>query len=408
MKKKIISNNKLIILMIICLLGMVVTIEILNLQLNSKNEKVRSMSNSKGGQVHKENKNKELQNKSKESSKKGDEEKEESIKKENLIEYHGNVEHIFFHPLILNNTAAFTGPKWHTDNMDDWFVTLGEFKNILNSLYNKGYVLVDPNTLYEEYTSGNKKLLKKKTLELPKGKKPLIVSIDDLSYNEGMRKATALKLILDKDGSIATYRKDNNGKEIIAHDEIVNIMDEFIKQHPDFSLNGAKGVVAVTGYEGVFGYRSNLDSPIRESEAKKAKVIADKLKENGWKFASHSYGHLDNKEISYEKLKLDADKWEKLVKPVVGDTQIYIYPHGTSVAENSDKFKYLQSKGFKIIYSVDSSSSEIISNNSPVVRAGRLAVDGISMRNRREKFLKFFDSKEVLDLKSRPKRPYKF
>src|SRR3712207_9344598 len=31
---------------------------------------------------------------------------------------------------------------------------------------------------------------------------------------------------------------------------------------------------------------------------------------------------------------------------------------------------------------------------------GRLAIDGVSMRNRRSKFLKFFDAKEVLDLKS--------
>ncbi|RXI49348.1 hypothetical protein DP130_04655 [Clostridium tetani] len=318
--------------------------------------------------------------------------------------YNGEIEHLFFHPLILDKKAAFTGPKWHTDNMDNWLVTVEESKKVINSLYSKGYILIDPNSLYEEYESDGKKLFRKKPLKVPKGKKPLILSIDDLSYNEGMRKATALKLILDENGNLATYRKDQNGKEIIGYDEIVMILDRFIKEHPDFSLNGAKGVIALTGYEGVFGYRTNLDSKNREEEAKKAKVIANKLKENGWKFASHSYGHLDNAKIPFQTLKRDADKWEQLVKPIIGDTSIYVYPHGTAIKTNSEKFKYLQSKGFKIFYSVDSYLGERISENDLVVEGGRMPIDGLSMRNRREAFLKFFDAKEVLDLESRPKR----
>ena len=35
------------------------------------------------------------------------------------------------------------------------------------------------------------------------------------------------------------------------------ILNKFVKEHPDFSLNGEKGVVALTGYEGVLGYRTN-------------------------------------------------------------------------------------------------------------------------------------------------------
>ena len=324
--------------------------------------------------------------------------------KEEMVDYNGKVEHIFFHPLILDKEAAFNGPKWHTDNMDDWFVTLEEGKKVIDSLYSKDYILIDPNILYEEYESNGKKLFRRKTLKVPKGKKPLILSIDDLSYNEGMRKSTALKLILDKYGNLATYRKDKSGKDIIGYDEIVIILDNFIKEHPDFSLNGAKGVIALTGYEGVFGYKTNLDSKSRKEEAKEAKVIADKLKENGWTFASHSYGHLDNGRISLETLKRDSGKWEDLVKPIIGDTSIYIYPHGTPVESEGEKFKHLQSKGFKIFYSVNSYLEEKISKNSLAVEGGRMAIDGLSMRNRRDAFLKFFDAKEILDLESRPKR----
>ncbi|KGM94499.1 hypothetical protein Z956_07305 [Clostridium botulinum D str. CCUG 7971] len=325
-----------------------------------------------------------------------------------MVEYKGTIEHVFFHPLILDNELAFKGPKWQTDDMDDWFVTVQEFKSILNSIYKKGYILVDPNKLYESYEKGGKKLLRTKTIKVPKGKKPLILSIDDLSYNEGMRKATALKLILDDKGELATYRKDKNGKVQIGYNETVIIIDEFVKNHPDFSLDGTKGVIALTGYQGVFGYRTERTSPNRQSEINAAKKIANKLKENGWSFASHSYGHNPHDKISLEKLKTDADHWESEVKNVVGDTQIYIYPHGDSIKESDPKFSYLYGKGFNLFYSVDSASTEIISKKSPVVHGGRLAIDGVSMRNRRQKFLKFFDAKGILDLKSRPNRPYKF
>ena len=325
-----------------------------------------------------------------------------------MVQYKGVIEHVFFHPLILDNYEAFHGPKWQTDDMDDWFVTVDEFKNILNSIYEKGYVLVDPNKLYEKYQKDGKELLRRKSLMIPKGKKPLILSIDDLSYNEGMRKATALKLIIDDKGDLATYRKDKSGKVQIGYNETVIIIDDFIKTHPDFSLDGTKGVIALTGYEGVFGYRTERTSPNRESEIAEAKKVANKLKENGWSFASHSYGHNPHDKVSVEKLKTDADHWENEVKNVVGDTQIYIYPHGDSIRESGEKFKYLRSKGFNLFYSVDSESTEIMSKNIPVVHGGRLAIDGVSMRNRRGKFLKFFDAKEVLDLKSRPNRPYKF
>ncbi|AEB75191.1 hypothetical protein ADU80_02730 [Clostridium botulinum] len=336
------------------------------------------------------------------------ERKNQLSKDKEMIEYKGTIEHVFFHPLILDNELAFKGPKWQTDDMDDWFVTVQEFKSILNSIYEKGYILVDPNKLYEPYEKDGKKLLRKKTIKVPKGKKPLILSIDDLSYNEGMRKATALKLILDDKGELATYRKDRNSKVQIGYNETVIIIDEFVKNHPDFSLDGTKGVIALTGYQGVFGYRTERTSPNRQSEINEAKKIANKLKENGWSFASHSYGHNPHDKISLEKLKTDADHWESEVKNVVGDTQIYIYPHGDSIKESGPKFNYLHGKGFNLFYSVDSASTEIISKKLPVVHGGRLAIDGVSMRNRRQKFLKFFDAKVILDLKSRPNRPFKF
>lgn len=333
---------------------------------------------------------------------------EEINKEVELVEFQGRVEHLFFHPLILDKEAAFKGPKWNSDNMDDWFVTVEEFNKVLESLYRNNYVLVDANNLYEEVEANGVKLMKKKNVKVPKDKKPLIISIDDLSYNEGMRSSTAQKLILDPNNQLATYRKDKSGKELIGYDETVILIDKFVEKHPDFSIKGAKGIIALTGYEGIFGYKSDYDSPNYATEREEALRVGNKLKENGWKFASHSYGHNDNQKVSLEYFKRDIDKWEKEVATLVGSTQIYIYPHGASLAEGSDKFKYLQSKGFKIFYAVGSEAYEKISNSTLAVMGDRMAVDGITLRHRRKNFLKLYDAKEVIDLNSRPDRDYNF
>lgn len=57
------------------------------------------------------------------------------------------------------------------------------------------------------------------------------------------------KLVLDENGDIATYSVAPDGKEIISRDnEIVPMLDKFVEEHNDFSFNGAKGIIASTGY----------------------------------------------------------------------------------------------------------------------------------------------------------------
>ena len=56
--------------------------------------------------------------------------------------YDGVVEHLFFHPVVAYPELAFDG-DYKSDGIDDWMVTAGEYLKILESVYEKGYVLVD-------------------------------------------------------------------------------------------------------------------------------------------------------------------------------------------------------------------------------------------------------------------------
>ncbi|MCY6959944.1 polysaccharide deacetylase family protein [Clostridium brassicae] len=320
----------------------------------------------------------------------------------------GSIENIFFHPLISNPEVAFNGDK-RSNNFDDWFITVGEFNKILKSIYDKDYILVNIKDVYEEYEQNGQKRMRRKELLIPEGKKPIIMSVDDLSYNDGMRGGTSDKIILDSKGDIATFTKGDNEEEKISKDnEIIPIIEGFIKIHPEFSLNGARPTIALTGYQGILGYSTDLSSKNYESERKEAKKVVDKLKKLGWSFASHSYGHNNTQKMPLDKFKIDTDKWEREVASLIGQTPIYVYPHGFSVKSSDSKLKYLQSKGFKIFYSVGKEPYEQILKDSCGVLADRMAVDGITLRKRRERFMKFYDSKDIIDLSVRPKREVGF
>lgn len=313
------------------------------------------------------------------------------------VEYKGPVEHIFFHPLIAYPELAFDNDSM-SKGYDDWFVTVKEFDRILASLYKNQYVLISMDQLYEWKTVNGKKTLAKKPLLLPKNKKPLVLSVDDMNYYDYMLKnGNVFKLILDDQGNVATYSLTPKGEKNIAYDnEIVPILDTFVKEHPDFSVDGAKGTIALTGFQGVLGYRTNeLTSPPYETEKAAAMKVINRMKETGWRFASHGYGHRDARKVSYQSLVEDTKRWKKEVEPLIGDTPVYIYPYGSRVDTNSNKYKFLVNAGFSVLCGVG--PQPYLQYMPDSMMMDRRHIDGIALKTQGDKLEQLFDSKEVID-----------
>lgn len=321
-----------------------------------------------------------------------------------LVPYSGPVQHIFFHPLIAYPELTFDGDA-QEKGFNDYFVTIDEFNKVIQSLYEKDFILIDINLLIEEVEEDGKKVVKRRELMLPEGKKPLIISIDDMNYYEYMRENGMIyKLILDDKGQIATYSITPEGEERVAYDnEIIPLLDRFVERHPDFSFNGAKGVIALTGYEGVLGYRTNeIDSPNFEKEKEEALLVINKLKEMGWTFASHGYGHRDAARISLEALVKDTERWKVEVGSLVGPTKTYIYPYGSRVLPGDPKFQSLVDAGFQILCAVGSQAYEKMGPNA--LMQDRRHIDGIGLIQQRERFLDLFDSYKLIDYDKRPEK----
>lgn len=316
-----------------------------------------------------------------------------------LVAYEGPVEHIFFHPLIVYPELAFDGDGMEA-GYDDWFATAREFRLILEALYQRGYILVDFRDVVEEEPGG----MEQKQLMLPRGKKPLIISIDDLNYYEYMRaNGNAYKLIVDTDGTVKTYSVSPEGRPVIsADDEIISILDAFVSRHPDFSFHGAKGVIALTGYEGILGYRTNERSaPGYETEMREAMAVVRRLKETGWSFASHGWGHLDAAKISAETLARDTRRWKEEVEPLIGPTPVYIYPFGSAPAPGDRKLQILRDLGFRVFCAVGPAPGLTVTGGS--VFTERRHIDGLALRTQRQMLLHLFDADAVID-EVRPKR----
>jgi len=270
-----------------------------------------------------------------------------------LVPYTGTVEHIFFHSLIVYPEKA----KTDLDNIGgykDNMITAFQFKELIQQLYDNNFILINSEKLYSFDATGK---IKKEILYLPKGKKPLIISLDDLSYYKYMSKGGfANKLVLDESGAVKTEVVTPEGNTIVTDDgDVVPIVDKFVAEHPDFSQDGAKGIIAVTGFQGILGYRTQLNAPSRDKEITAVLPIVDALKKSGWVFANHSFTHNQwylRNTITADQLTADITKWKDQVGSLVGSTDIFIGPFGQVFKEGDARRKQLVDSGFTALYGV--------------------------------------------------------
>ncbi len=333
--------------------------------------------------------------------------------------YDGIVEHLFFHPVIAYPELAFDGDA-QEKGLDDYMVTVDEFNKILESVYERGYVLVDIADVWSETTGedGQPRMVRN-TLYLPEGKKPLIFSYDDTNYYPYMlENGFTYKLIIGEDGKIWSWGLDPDGNEVVSRDlDAITILDKFVEEHPDFSPFGAKACLSLTGYEGILGYRTQTDTEswsdeqeaYRQSEREAVKPIIAELKRTGWTFGSHTWGHIRLGSVSMEKIRKDTQLWFDEVGSLVGETTVLFYPHGARPdgddwKNTGEQFRFYQEQGFRIFCSVGIESFSYIKKDICAVICDRLHPDGTTLRSKNvDKYYgQFYDAREIIDLDVRP------
>ena len=320
------------------------------------------------------------------------------------------VPHIFYHSLINDTDRAFsvaTLGQAQVDGMNAWMTTVEEFDQITQQMYDNGYVFVRLRDLVVETKdeNGNVKFEKNTNLMLPPGKKAVVLSVDDLSYYHSYEAAGYPdRLVLDEEGKVKCHYVKSDGTEEVGDFDVVPRLNAFLEEHPDGAYKGARGMIALTGYDGVFGYRTDVAYKTREKltqdqsdwlakhpdfnwdqEVEEAKKIAEAIKESGWEFASHTWGHLSVTNRTVEELKTDNDKWVNTVQSIVGPVDTIIFAHGNDIgdwqdySQDNEKFQYYKSAGYNYFCNVDGSTPYWVQIRDNYVRQGRINLDGFML-----------------------------
>lgn len=311
-----------------------------------------------------------------------------------LVDYTDDIPHIFLHSLIVYPEMIFTDLATPMGGYNSGFSEKAEFEKILPQLYERGYVLYDLDKLWVKQDG---KMVRQKIM-LPEGKTPLILSVDDVAYAYG--DGYAQQLFVDDSGELM-YRVNNpsGGVDIIPDGDVMGVVDAFVAEHPDFSYQGHKGTIALTGFQGAFGY--DYDIP---EQADQMRVVVAALKERGWNFASHSYTHnrVNNfygPGCSVEKISYDINKWVDHVVPCIGETRLFIAPFGYRVQQPA--LQCILDAGFEIYCTVDSKVYNELNDDYALM--SRIEIGGYSMTYYRDILNeRFFDVDSVFDATGRP------
>ena len=283
------------------------------------------------------------------------------------------VTHVFFHTLIMDTSKAFDGDS-REKGYNQVMTTKDEFMKILQSMYERGFVLVRLHDVaYEVTAEDGSRHFQEGDIMLPEGKKPFVMSQDDVCYYEYMDgDGFASRMIIGEDGKPTNEMKMDDGSVSVGSYDLVPLLDDFIKEHPDFSYRGAKACIAFTGYNGILGYRTDSayntdeykaehpDFNFEEERANAAKVVQC-LRDDGFEIASHSWGHRNMGTIPMDKFREDTDKWANEVETLTGPCDIILFPFGSDIGDwhpydtSSERFQYLYNKGFRYFCNVDSS-----------------------------------------------------
>ena len=305
------------------------------------------------------------------------------------------------------------------------FVSVEEFSRILNQLYSSNYVLVDFDSFVYKATGvdGNDEF-GAKSIYLPQGKKPVMITETMVNYFEymvdpdkdgtldGTGHGFANKLVLDENGDIKAAYVDANGQSLVGNYDLVPVLESFIQEHPDFVYQGARAILAVSGTEGVFGYRTNTSYVSRfgqafyDNEVIEAKKVVAALREKGYTIASYTYSNQAYRSMTTLQIQAEVTNWTNQITPVLGEVDTMVFARASDIESYSGTtFDVLYKSGIR--YFLNSGSSPRVDINKTFVRQTRLMVTGETLAWYSSQFTSYFDSNVVLDVSTRGGMPAK-
>lgn len=300
------------------------------------------------------------------------------------------------------------------------YITTTEFSSLLQQLYDGGYVLVSLYDVVPTVTGADGALtFGDGAIRLPAGKKPILLTQEAANFftymvdgdGDGLADKDgagfASKLVLDANGALKAEMVSAGGETLTGDYDLIPILESFVAAHPDFSYQGARATIALCGYDGLFGYRTDPETAEKisrdyyEQQLDQVKPIIAAVKAAGYDLACSSYGFDEYSELGSAAVKDDLALWEREVKPLLGDVDILVYPNdgdikGTDTYEGT-KYEILSGAGLRYFIGRSTDGSAWVQKTDSYVRQNRLWVTAQALTEHADWFAALFDAGQVLE-----------
>ena len=326
-----------------------------------------------------------------------------------VVPYTGAVEVLSVRPLLVDTELAFSDNTYGIT--EDAYLTTQEFSRVLESLYENDYILIDVRLLTNQ---SNLTQIVESPLHLPEGKKPVVIIAENINYSpRSMGLGFCRRLVL-RDGEVCgEYITAAGETKVDKMAESIGILDAFVEANPNFSFDGAKGIISFSGFEVVMGYIIEEDQiddynfsaeeagtlPLLPTQSELSKnretvqEIMETMKNNGWVIASSTYSYLPANNRTMEEIQEDTEKWLSQVGSLSGETSILVYPFGSFINGSDPRCVYLKDNGFRIFFGISFSPYRTFGDN--YLYLDRALLNGDSLRTK--DFSRLFDAASVYD-----------
>ncbi|NLC39417.1 MAG: hypothetical protein GX763_00690 [Clostridiaceae bacterium] len=279
-----------------------------------------------------------------------------------LIYWSDPIEAISVKPIIADSERAFDNDIF-ADRANEDLLTAAEFRLLLEALYENDYVLINGNEIVDEAGSFRRVLI-------PSGKKPLLIFLDDFYFTpQRVESGICSRLDLDEDSNVLGVIQDRQGAESLqSNSTAIDILENFLQEYPDFTFNGAKAVIVLSGADGLFGYPLNSEHLVRmrdqaqsiglsfylnsvndlEANRDKLREIFASLENKQWVFASQSYNRISVPDHSLSSLSWDTERMQEEIGEFISKLRIYAFAFGNHVEANPLLSAYLANSGFAL------------------------------------------------------------
>lgn len=319
----------------------------------------------------------------------------------------GKIPTLSMHMLIADAQLAYNDKQYGSSYQKN-FITTDQCRDILDQLYANDCVLVDLMDVYDEmYDEGTGKIVYvPRELLLPAGKQPILLVQTQVNYYEYMLSGAkdnlpdgfASKLCVDENGVFYNEMPLSDGNIVTGAYDMVPILEQFIEDNPMFSYHGARAILAVSGYEGLFGYRvtSSLSAEDLAAEEEAAAGLCAALQDAGYRIGCYTYSNIDYGKQGASAIQEDLHKWNDKILPMLGEygCNILVYAREADIADkdasySGSKFNVMYNAGYRFFLGANSESYSQIGDQ--YVRHDRLCITGEYLSKYPERFDGLFD-----------------